>query len=77
MMLPQYLKLISLLYKLYLPLSSNDDNIVGQYPPTNKVAGEDENINHQTRLLVKKKHQAINNVVGDEETSSSKQCCWG
>ena len=42
MMLPKYLKLISLLYKLYLPLSSNDDNIVGQHPPTNKVAGEEE-----------------------------------
>ena len=76
-MLPQYLKLISLLYKLYLPLSSNDDNIVGQHPPTNKVAGEDENLHQQTRLLVKKKHQATNNVVGDKETPSSKQCCWG
>ena len=57
-------KFISLLYKLYLPLSSNNDNNVGQQSTINKVAGKDENINQQTRLLVKKK------------TSTNKQGCW-
>ena len=71
------IRFISLLYKLYLPLSSNNDNNVGQQSTINKVAGKDENINQQTRLLVKKKHQPTNNVVGDEETPSNKQCCWG